>query len=62
MMVAILGLIYLTLVTKTSSYGYAIERLNLQKTELVAKKSELQVESARLKSLQRYNLVKSLQI
>lgn len=53
MMVALLGLIYLTQVTKTSSYGYAIEQLNSQKTELVAKKSELQVESARLKSLQK---------
>ena len=53
MMVAMLGIIYLTQVTKTSSYGYAIENLNNQKTELVAKKSELQVESARLKSLQK---------
>ena len=53
MMVALLGLIYLTQITKTSSYGYAIEKLNVEKTELVEKKSELQVESARLKSLQK---------
>ncbi len=52
-MVAVLGLIYLTQITKTSSYGYAIENLNIQKSELVAKKSELEVESARLKSLQK---------
>ncbi len=52
-MVAVLGLIYLTQITKTSSYGYAIENLNTQKSELVAKKSELEVESARLKSLKK---------
>ncbi len=52
-MVAVLGLIYLTQITKTSSYGYVIEGLNNQKSELVAKKSELEVESARLKSLQK---------
>ncbi len=52
-MVAVLGLIYLTQITKTSGYGYTIEGLNSQKTELVAKKSELQVESARLKSLKK---------
>lgn len=52
-MVAVLGLIYLTQITKTSGYGYTIEGLNAQKTELVAKKSELEVESARLKSLKK---------
>jgi hypothetical protein len=52
-MVAVLGMIYLTQITKTSTYGYAIENLNIQKTELIAKKSELEVENARLKSLQK---------
>lgn len=52
-MVAVLGMIYLTQVTKTSTYGYTKERLSNQMTELAAKKSELEVESARLKSLQK---------
>lgn len=52
-MVAVLGLIYLTQITKTSTYGYTIEGLNEQNSELIAKKSELEVESARLKSLQK---------
>lgn len=52
-MVAVLGLIYLTQITKTSSYGYVIDGLNTQKSELVARKSELEVESAKLKSLQK---------
>jgi len=52
-MVAVLGLIYLTQITKTSGYGYTIEGLSVQKSELLAKKSELEVESARLKSLQK---------
>ncbi len=53
-MVAVLGLIYLTQITKTSSYGYIIggeSGLNAQKSELAAKKSELEVESAKLKSM-----------
>lgn len=53
MMVAVLGMIYLTQITKTSTYGYQIDKLNAQQSELVAKKSELEVESARLKSLQK---------
>ncbi len=48
---AVLGLIYLTQITKTSGYGYTIEGLNAQKSALVAKKSDLEVESAKLKSL-----------
>lgn len=53
MMVAVLGLIYLTQITKTSGYSYQIDKLNQQKTKLVDKKSELEVETARLKSLQK---------
>jgi hypothetical protein len=49
-MVATLGLIYLTQITKTSSYGYALDKLSTQKTDLADKKSELEVESAKLKS------------
>jgi hypothetical protein len=53
MMVAMLGLIYLTQVTKTGTFGYTKERLSSEMSELVAKKSELEVENARLKSLQK---------
>ncbi len=53
MMVAVLGLIYLTQITKTSTYSYQIEKLNEQRSKLVDRKSELEVESARLKSLQK---------
>lgn len=52
-MVAVLGLIYLTQVTKTGTFGYTKEKLSDQMSELVAKKSELEVENARLKSLQK---------
>jgi phosphoenolpyruvate-protein kinase (PTS system EI component) len=53
MMVAVLGMIYLTQITKTSTYGYQIDTLNTRQSALIAKKSELEVESARLKSLQK---------
>lgn len=50
-MVAVLGLIYLTQITKTEGYGNIIDQLNNQKSDLVAKNSELEVESAKLQSL-----------
>ncbi len=53
MMVAVLGLIYLTQITKTSSFAGELNRLNIQKDQLVEKKSNLEVETARLKSLQK---------
>lgn len=53
MMVAVLGLIYLTQITKTSTYSYQIDKLNEQRSKLVDRKSELEVETARLKSLQK---------
>lgn len=52
-MVAVLGLIYLTQLTKTGTFGYTRENLTSEMSELVAKKSELEVENARLKSLQK---------
>ncbi len=51
-MISILGLIYLTQVTKTSSYGYEVNRLKTARQELQKENQSLQVESARLQALQ----------
>lgn len=51
-LVSILGLIYLTQVTKTSSYGYEVNGLKNTRQELVKENQSLQVESARLQALQ----------
>ena len=52
-LVSALGLMYLTQVTKTSSYGYQVNDLDNRRTELVQENQTLQVESARLQSLER---------
>ncbi len=49
----ILGLLYLTQVTKTNAYGYKINTLNKHQTELQQEHSELEVASARLQALDR---------
>jgi hypothetical protein len=49
----LLGLLYLTQVTKTNAYGYTINDLKQQQTQLKSKHDELQVSSARLQSLDR---------
>lgn len=53
LMVAILGLIYLTQVTKTSSYGYEIDKRQKALTALQDTKRDLEVENARLQALSR---------
>jgi L-asparagine transporter-like permease len=52
-MIAVLGLLYLTQVTKTSSYGYEVNTLETTKQELVKTNQSLKVESARLQALER---------
>lgn len=52
-LVGILGLIYLTQVTKTSSYGYEVNALQTQHQELLKENQSLKVESARLQALER---------
>ncbi len=47
----LLGLLYLTQVTKTNAFGYQINSLQEQQTELQAQHDNLEVESARLQSL-----------
>lgn len=49
----LIGLLYLTQVTKTNSYGYTINNLQQQQAQLQNQKSDLEVTAARLKSLDR---------
>jgi hypothetical protein len=49
----LLGLLYLTQVTKTNAYGYRINELNQQQTALQAEHDDLEVASARLQALDR---------
>lgn len=53
LMLAVLGLIYLTQITKTSTYGYQINELNNQKEQLLNEQRDLEVETARLQALER---------
>lgn len=53
LMLAVLGLIYLTQITKTSTYGYQINDLKVKKDELLSEKRDLEVENARLQALER---------
>ncbi len=52
-MLCVLGLIYLTQVTKTNAFGYQLNDLKERKEQLVAENQSLQVESAQLQSLDR---------
>ena len=49
----LLGLLYLTQVTKTNAYGYRINELQSQATHLQQEHDELEVASARLQALDR---------
>src|SRR5580692_4087948 len=49
----LLGLLYLTQVTKTNAYGYTINNLQQQQAQLASQHSDLEVASARLQSLDR---------
>ena len=51
--IAVLALLYLTQVTKTSVYGYEINRLDEEQQALLEQQQELQVEAARLQSVAR---------
>lgn len=53
LLLSILGLIYLTQITKTSTYGYAINELSRQQEVLASEKKDLDVERARLQALKR---------
>jgi uncharacterized membrane protein len=49
----LLGLLYLTQVTKTNAYGYQINDLQQKQTQLKAEHDNLELSSARLQSLDR---------
>jgi hypothetical protein len=49
----LIGLLYLTQVTKTNSYGYTINALQEQQTKLQNQQTDLEVTAARLQSLDR---------
>lgn len=49
----LLGLLYLTQVTKTNAFGYTIDSLQQQQTALAEENNELEVASARLQSMER---------
>jgi hypothetical protein len=49
----LLGLLYLTQVTKTNAYGYQINNLQQQQSSLKSQHDDLEVASARLQSLHR---------
>ena len=53
LMITVLGLIYLTQATKTTAYSYESQGLDTEISELVARKSELEVQNARLTSLEK---------
>jgi hypothetical protein len=55
----LLGLLYLTQVTKTNAYGYTINDLKVKQSQLSSKHDDLEVASARLQSL---DLVKNSQV
>lgn len=49
----LVGLLYLTQVTKTNGYGYTINNLEQQQSNLSDQKANLEVTAARLQSLNR---------
>lgn len=49
----VLGLVYLTQVTKTNAYGYQINNLQQRQSQLKTEHDNLEVASARLQSLSR---------
>lgn len=53
LMIAVLGLIYLTQVTKTSFFGYQLNDRQTQLETLATERQNLEIENARLQALER---------
>lgn len=53
LMLAVLGLMYLTQITKTTAYSYQLNDVEAKKSALSAAKEDLEVENARLQALER---------
>ncbi|MGI6612390.1 MAG: hypothetical protein ACOX0Z_02350 [Candidatus Nanosyncoccaceae bacterium] len=52
LMVTVLGLIYLTQATRVTSYDYQLSQIDAKIAELSSQKSNLEIEKARLTSIQ----------
>lgn len=52
LMITVLGLIYLTQATRATGYDYEINRIESKISDLALKKDDLEVENARLTSLE----------
>lgn len=52
LMIAVLGLIYLTQATRATSYDYESQKIDSQIADLTTKKSDLEIENARLSALE----------
>lgn len=52
-MACLLGLLYLTQVTKTNAYGYQLQALKDQKTQLSQEHQDLELAAANMQSLDR---------
>jgi hypothetical protein len=50
-MACLLGLVYLTQVTKTNAYSYQIKKLQVEQSNLKEQRDELEVTAARLQAL-----------
>jgi len=50
-LVILLSLLYLSQVTKTSTFNYKLSQLSASRDDLLAKKEKLQVDAARLQSI-----------
>ena len=51
LMITVLGLIYLTQATKTTGYDYEINKVDTRIADLTSKKTDLEIEKARLTAL-----------
>ena len=49
--VCLIGLVYLTQVTKTNTYSYGIDQLEQQQSELKEQQKDLELTAARLRSI-----------
>lgn len=59
--IAVLALLYLNAITKTSVFGYQLMQMQAQRNQAVAANQELEVEAARLTSIQQIQSSKSVQ-
>lgn len=59
--IAVLALLYLNAITKTSVFGYKVNQLQTQRSAAIADRQELEVEAARLTSIKQIQSSKNVQ-